>query len=85
MVMFTPEQIDRDIRGSPVMNFAYYFCMDLLDGLLFLEFGVAGGNSIRRIATLNPSKKIYGFELIPWPAREMGYASKGAFCVRRSK
>ncbi len=27
-MMFTPEQIDRDIRGSPVMNFAYYFCMD---------------------------------------------------------
>jgi methyltransferase family protein len=76
--MFTPEQIDRDIRGSPVMNFAYYFCMDLLDGL-FLEFGVAGGNSIRRIATLNPSKKIYGFDSFHGLPERWGTLPKGHF------
>jgi hypothetical protein len=77
-MMFTPEQIDRDIRTSPIMNFAYYFCMDLLDGL-FLEFGVAEGKSIRRIATLNPNKKIYGFDWFCGLPERWGTVPKGHF------
>jgi hypothetical protein len=77
-MMFTPEQIDRDIRASPLMDFAYYFCRDLLDGL-FLEFGVAGGSSIRRIATLNPNKKIYGFDWFHGLPERWGTLPKGHF------
>jgi hypothetical protein len=78
VMRFTPEQIDRDIRASPIMDFAYYFCMDLLDGL-FLEFGVAGGNSIRRIATLKPNKKIYGFDWFNGLPERWGTLPKGCF------
>jgi hypothetical protein len=78
VMMFTPEQIDRDIRASPLMNFAYYFCMDLLDGL-FLEFGVAEGKSIRRIAALNPNKKIYGFDWFCGLPERWGTVPKGHF------
>ena len=77
-MMFTPEQIDQDIRQSPIINFERYFSLDLLDGL-FLEFGVAGGNSIRRIATLNPSKKIYGFDSFHGLPERWGTLPQGYF------
>ena len=78
VMMFTPEQIDRDIRQSPIMNFEHYFSLDLLDGL-FLEFGVAGGSSIRKIATLNPNKKIYGFDWFHGLPERWGTLPQGYF------
>jgi hypothetical protein len=47
--------------------------------VFFLEFGVAGGNSIRRIATLNPNKKIYGFDSFHGLPERWGTLPKGHF------
>ena len=48
------------ISEAPSMGFNELF-KDLKDGVI-LEFGVAGGATTRNIATLNPTRKVYGFD-----------------------
>lgn len=56
------QQLDIDLLlDSPFVNFDYYFKDIPKDGLI-LEFGVADGGSIKKIASLVAPRLVYGFD-----------------------
>ena len=79
MLWQTVLQIHNDCVKSPVICFEDYFNYTsnrAIDGL-FMEFGVAGGNTVTKIANANPGKKIYGFDSFkglpePWEFHPRG-------------
>ena len=58
--MHTIASVEKDCWASRGITFSDYFA-DNVPGM-FLEFGVATGDSIRQIAALNPEREIYGFD-----------------------
>lgn len=52
--------IHKSCAESPVIEFERYFENNV--GGMFMEFGVASGQSITKIANRNPDKTIYGFD-----------------------
>ncbi len=77
--MITPELINRRAKAVAEITFDDYQKFIPKDGLI-LEFGVAGGDSIRKIAQWFPERTVYGFDSFnglpeDWRASE----TKGAF------
>ena len=52
--------------------------MSLIDGMV-MEFGVASGYTIKKLAQLLPDKTIYGFDSFKGLPEDWGTQSKGAF------
>jgi hypothetical protein len=79
MLWQTILQIQKDCVESPVICFEDYFnyvSNKAINGL-FLEFGVAGGTTVTKIANVNPDKKVYGFDSFkglpePWEFHPQG-------------
>ena len=67
--------------AKPIIGPSSYFENVTIDGL-YLEFGVALGNSIRGIGQLNPTKTIYGFDSFKGLPEAWGTLPKGCFACQ---